>query len=314
MWSISGLVRMHVGVRCGSTSARRTGCRRRTSQRRGRGPATRGSVRSWSWARALVGKIEQRRVAPTAGDRLDDRHLVAERLARSGAGGDHDVAPVAKCVDGLSLVRPEGVDAPAAQAGVHEGREGGLGRGGTGGPRREHLVADDPVEVLVREGAERDAGVGLTTGRRLRGGANGSGAPRRRRSRRADESASPVLTRLLPGPAPTGRTTFLMFAGSNVERELAHVEQVADADTVELGVLPQRGDEAHGVARARVLRLQRLERGDDQQPLVARAGEVTVVERVPVAGELAVPARRSGAQARRRSARRRSRRSSPSGC
>ena len=73
----------------------------------------------------LGGEDEQRRVAPTAGDRLDDRHLVAERLARSRAGRDRDVAPVAKRVDGLSLVRPEGVDAPAAQAGVHEGREGG---------------------------------------------------------------------------------------------------------------------------------------------------------------------------------------------
>ena len=133
----------------------------------------------------LGGEDQQRSVAATAGDRLDDRHLVAERLARSRPGRDRDVAPVTERVDGIGLVRPQRVDAPAAQAGVDEGREGGLRTGGTGGARREHLVADDPVEVLVREGAERGAGVGLTTRRRLRDRANGSGAPRRRRSRRA---------------------------------------------------------------------------------------------------------------------------------
>ena len=79
--------------------------------------------------------------------------------------------------------------------------------------------------------------------------------------------------------------TFLMLAGSIVERELTHVEQVADADAVELHVPAERRDEADGVARARVLRLQRLQRGDDQQALVARAAQVAVAERVAVARE-----------------------------
>ena len=35
---------------------------------------------------------EQRGVALAVDDRLDDRHLVAERLARRGAGRDHDAA------------------------------------------------------------------------------------------------------------------------------------------------------------------------------------------------------------------------------
>ena len=48
---------------------------------------------------------------------------------------------------------------------------------------------------------------------------------------------------------------------------------------------PERRDEAHGVARARVLRLDRLQRGDDQQALVVRAAEVAVGERVAVARE-----------------------------
>ena len=165
------------------------------------------------------------------------------------------------------------------------------------------VFADDPVEVLVREVVER---VRRRRSRRpadgVRGGANGSAAPRRRRSRRADESASPVLTRLLP-PARTDRQhDVLDVRGIERQREVAHVEQVGDADAVELGVAPERGDEADGVARARVLRLQRLQRRHDQQPLVARAGEVTVVERVPVAGELqrllAIQVRRPGVEVR----------------
>ena len=72
-----------------------------------RAPATRGSDRSWSWASALVGNTSSAVSRLPRDDDVDDRQLVAERLARRGAGGDDDVATGAQRVDRGGLVRPQ---------------------------------------------------------------------------------------------------------------------------------------------------------------------------------------------------------------
>ena len=134
---------------------------------------------------------EQRGVARAVGDAFDDRDLVAERLARRGAGRDRDVPAGAQGVDRLGLVRPQPVDPATAQARVDQGRQRrGVGRRARDA-RREHRVRHDAVEVFVRELAEGDTGVGPRTRRRRRDGANGTAAPRRRRSRRAANRPRP---------------------------------------------------------------------------------------------------------------------------
>ena len=52
----------------------------------------------------LGGEHQQRGVATAGDDRVDDRQLVAERLARRGAGGDDDVASGTQRVDRRGLV------------------------------------------------------------------------------------------------------------------------------------------------------------------------------------------------------------------
>ena len=96
--------------------------------------------------------------------------------------------------------------------------------------------------------------------------------------------------------------------------ERAHVEQVADADAVELGVAAERRERGERCRpRSGAWPGWSATPTTIEQALVARAAEVTVAERVPVARELqrllAVEVRR----ARRRSARRRSRRPSAAG-
>ena len=137
----------------------------------------------------LGGEHQQRRVAAAGDDRVDDRQLVAERLARRGAGGDDDVAIGAERLDRGGLVRPQRVDAAGPQPfGHRRGELGGRARG-AGGARGDRRVGDDAVEVLVREVVEGVTGVGPPAGRGARDGTqrllNGSATPRRRRSRRA---------------------------------------------------------------------------------------------------------------------------------
>ncbi len=60
---------------------------------------------------------EQCGVVCAVDHRLDDRQLVAERLAGRGTGRDDDAAPVAERVDRVGLMRPQRVDAAFAQAG-----------------------------------------------------------------------------------------------------------------------------------------------------------------------------------------------------
>ena len=64
------------------------------------------------------------------------------------------------------------------------------------------------------------------------------------------------------------------------------MEQVGDADAVELGVRPSVATRRTVSPALGCFACNVCSADDDQQPLVARAGEVTVVERVPVAGEL----------------------------
>jgi hypothetical protein len=59
---------------------------------------------------------QQRRVTPTAHDRFDDRHLVAERLAGRRARRDDDAAARPETVDGGRLVRVEALDASRGEA------------------------------------------------------------------------------------------------------------------------------------------------------------------------------------------------------
>ena len=102
---------------CGPTIGRRCSCRRRRSPRAGRARATTATRGSWSWASALVGKMSKRRVTPVFDDGLDDRHLVAERLPRCGAGRDRDACAGPEPVDRGGLVRVEPLDAAARRCG-----------------------------------------------------------------------------------------------------------------------------------------------------------------------------------------------------
>ncbi len=64
----------------------------------------------------LGGVHDQRGVAGVAHHRLDDRHLVTQRLARRGAARDHDAAPRAQRVDCARLVGVERVHTAGAAA------------------------------------------------------------------------------------------------------------------------------------------------------------------------------------------------------
>ena len=58
----------------------------------------------------LGGEDEEGGVAAIGHDRLDDRDLVTERLARRGAGGDDHTRAGAQAVDRFGLVRVEPID------------------------------------------------------------------------------------------------------------------------------------------------------------------------------------------------------------
>ena len=189
MCSISGLVsttlawlRIHARSSVGRVAVVGRGDERRA-------PATRGTCAAGPARAPWWGTRAARcRALPSTTD-VDDRELVAERLARRGAGRDHDVASGAQRVDRVGLVRPERVDAAAAQAlgrpagderrvGVGAGR---AARAGSDGVRRRRGRS---ARARGRRGCRRRR---PARPRRTASSTalNGSAAPRRRRSRRA---------------------------------------------------------------------------------------------------------------------------------
>ena len=102
----------------------------------------------------LGGEQDQRRARADRGaGRLGDRHLVAERLARRRARGDHDRAAGAGQVDGLGLVRPQRPGQPVGHGAGQRPAELGV----PGGARRSVGEVDQPARAEV--GAH--AGVGV---------------------------------------------------------------------------------------------------------------------------------------------------------
>ena len=110
--------------------------------------------RSWSWASALVGKMQQRGVAAVGDDRFDDRKLVAERLSRSSSGRDHDARSCAELVDGLGLMGEELLDAAGPIRSVTSLGERFEHVCVLRRARRQHFAVHEPADEL-RVGRER---------------------------------------------------------------------------------------------------------------------------------------------------------------
>ena len=109
-----------------------------------------------------LGREEQQSGALVAGQhRLGDRHLVAERLARPGAGGQGDAAAGPEAVDRLRLVGVEPLRAPGGQALDDLGMEGPfrLGVAGRSGRRDVEARQAGPDERVGGELVEGLDGV-----------------------------------------------------------------------------------------------------------------------------------------------------------
>ena len=99
-------------------------------------------------------------------------------------------------------------------------------------------------------------------------------------------SASPLFTRLLPLPRPPAARRSSRWRGRSESDSEPMWNRSLMPTPSSLVWRPSVAMQADGVARARVLGLERLQRRDDEQALVARAGEVAVAERVAVTREL----------------------------
>ena len=124
------------------------------------------SARSWSCASALVGKMSNAVSRRSVDDRFDDRHLVAERFAGRGPGGDDDARSRAqrgrwprpdactadRCRERRSAARPRDATARPDRANARAGPA--RPRDGRGGPASSGSAASH-VERIARVHAPR---------------------------------------------------------------------------------------------------------------------------------------------------------------
>ena len=166
--------------------------------------------RSWSWANAFVGKTSSAVSRPAGDHGLDDRHLVAERLAGGGTGRDDRVTTGPEDVDRPGLMGPEPGDPtgpePVGDLGVERGREGS----GAAHPGRDLPTELDAADEL-RIGFER-----VERGLRGRRGHGAQCVCNIASSAKSAKSPAPSLVTAswVPEPLPTGITTFSTLAGS----------------------------------------------------------------------------------------------------
>ena len=174
----------------------------------------------------LGGEDQQRGVGVAAHRGVDDRQLVAERLARRGSGGDDHVLT---CREGGRSPRPGACRARRCRGSPSRastsGWNGVLQRRGARGARGQRGAVDDPLEELGRggDGVERRDGVRRRLGGHRRSIARGCVRGRARQcdwrtasSRKSwNRLAAPgPSARLLPEPLTTGTSTFFTCAGS----------------------------------------------------------------------------------------------------
>ena len=308
MCSISGLVsttlaflRAHARSSAGGVAVvgdRAQARARATSAASGAGP---GRAPWWGRCSSAVSRLSS-----TTDD--DDRHLVAERLSRRGAGRDDDAAPVAQRVDrrrpgarrGRSIPRAASRACDLAVQRLREAPRSGPGaRAAPRGARtarrardrprarRAHARRDPstqssgtdppapPTELRLRS-TRRPSGLGECGQWRLR-------RRRRRGSRRTAPAAPPPSPR--QPPPVYGIVMFWIWSGFERERDPAELVQVLDADAVELGVAAEQREQLELARRALHLRPELAHRVEDQQALVVRADDVARREVVAVARE-----------------------------
>ncbi len=124
----------------------------------------------------LRGEDQQRGVAPVFDHGLDDRHLVAERLAGSGPGRDRDARPFPEPVDRGGLVGIEAFYAAGGDPARDFGREWYRQICEFGLPGRKDLAVHEPAGELGVGGERIECGARVHLRRGYRSGATRSGS------------------------------------------------------------------------------------------------------------------------------------------
>ena len=191
--------------------------------------------------------------------RVDDRQLVAERLAGRGAGGDDDVPAVVECVDRRGLVGPQPVDAPGREAldhlGVQRVRElGGAGRAGRAARCGRRAGRRSSGSAAISESVSQASMLALPVSRPSTPttvALMGLRAPRRRRSRRTVAGAGAEVQ---AGAAALADRDDDVADVRRVDRQAEPTErvEVVEPDAAELRVPAEVREQLQGADRTGV--------------------------------------------------------------